>query len=289
VAAQTDDHEPDAVTAGWVLVAAVLWGALGVLGKAAQAEGVAPLEIAFWRALGGGLLFTMHALVVRASWPRGRARSGTIAFGVVGVSVFYGSYQLAVRAGGASLAAVLLYTAPAFVAVMAWWRFGERPGAREWIAVATTIAGVALVSLSGGGSVEAGARAIGWGLVAGATYALYYIWGKYVFASHTPAALYAVAMPVGALGLLPFVSFGARTQWAWLLLATIAVASTYLAYLAYAEGLKRLPATKASVIASVEPLVAAGLAALWFGVRLGSMAWIGAGLVVGAALALSRR
>ncbi|MBZ0118917.1 MAG: DMT family transporter [Sandaracinaceae bacterium] len=117
------------MSAGWVLVAAVLWGALGVLGKAAQAEGVAPLEIAFWRALGGGALFALHAVVTRARWPRGRDLGGTIAFGLVGVSVFYGSYQLAVRAGGASLAAVLLYTAPAFVAVLAWWRFGE-PGGR---------------------------------------------------------------------------------------------------------------------------------------------------------------
>lgn len=277
------------MSAGWVLVAAALWGALGVLGKAAQGEGVAPLEIAFWRALGGGTLFAAHALVIRAPWPRGRDLTGTLAFGVVGVSLFYGSYQLAVRAGGASLAAVLLYTAPAFVAVMAWWRFGERPGPREWIAVAATIGGVALVSVSGGGSVDAGAAAIGWGLTAGATYALYYIWGKHVFARYASAAVFAIAMPVGALGLLPFVSFGARTQRAWLLLACMAVASTYLAYLAYAAGLKRLPATRASVIASIEPLVAAGLAAAWFDERLGSVAWLGAAMVVGAALALSRR
>ena len=38
--------------------------------------------------------------------------------GIAGVSIFYGSYQLAVKAGGASLASVLLYTAPAFVALL---------------------------------------------------------------------------------------------------------------------------------------------------------------------------
>jgi len=110
-----------------------------------------------------------------------------------------------------------------------------------------------------------------------------------VFDRYAPAAVYAIAMPVGALGLLPFVSFGEQTQRAWLLLVAMAVASTYLAYLAYAAGLKRLPATRASVIASVEPLVATGLAAVWFDERLGTMAWFGAALVVGAALALSRR
>jgi drug/metabolite transporter (DMT)-like permease len=234
-------------------------------------------------------LFAAHAIVSGAKWPKGRELGETVLFGLVGVSVFYGSYQLAVREGGASLAAVLLYTAPAFVAVMAWWRFGERPGAREWLAVIATVSGVALVSMSGGGTIDAGAAAIGWGLTAGGTYALYYVWGKHAFERYAPAALYAVAMPVGAIGLLPFVSFGARTQRAWLLLATMAVASTYLAYLAYAAGLKRLPATRASVIASIEPLVATGLAAVWFDERLGSVAWIGAAMVVGAALALSRR
>jgi drug/metabolite transporter, DME family len=275
------------VKGGWIVVAAVLWGALGVLGKAAQAEGVGPLEVAFWRAVGGGVLFAMHAGVTRASWPKGRDVAATALFGVAGVSVFYGSYQLAVRAGGASLAAVLLYTAPAFVALMAWWRFGERPGAREWLAIGATITGVALVS--SGSSIHAGVAGIAWGLTAGATYALYYIFGKYAFAKYAPAAVYAIAMPVGAIGLLPFVSFGAQTQKAWLLLGAIAVASTYLAYLAYARGLERLPATRASVIASIEPLVAAGLAAVWFDERLAPLAWVGGALVVCAALALSRR
>ncbi len=275
------------MSGAWVLVAAVLWGALGVLGRAAQAEGVAPLEVAFWRALGGGGLFAMHALIAGAAWPRGRVLAGTVAFGFVGVSVFYGSYQLAVRAGGASLAAVLLYTAPAFVALLAWWRFGERPGLREVIAVVLTVGGVALVSLAGGGSVDAGAAAIGWGLLAGATYAIYYIWGKSTFTRFAPAALYAIAMPVGALGLLPFVSFGPHTQGAWALLAAMAVASTYLAYLAYAAGLRHLPATRASVIASIEPLVATALAAAFFDERLGPLAWIGAALVISAAVALS--
>ncbi len=275
--------------AAWVVAAAALWGALGVLGKAAQAEGMAPLEIAFWRALGGGALFVAHAVVVRARWPRGRDLAGTAGFGLVGVSVFYGAYQLAVRDGGASLAAVLLYTAPAFVAVLAWWRLGERLGRREAIAVAATIGGVALVSFAGGGTAHAGPAALGWGLLAGATYALYYIWGKGAFARFEPAAVYAVALPVGALGLAPFIELGARTPRAWALLAAMAVASTYLAYLAYAAGLRRLTATRASVIASIEPLVATGLAAVVFDERLGPVAWLGAALVVGAALTLARR
>ncbi|GAA5511959.1 putative inner membrane transporter YicL [Deinococcus carri] len=270
-----------------ILLAAVLWGLLGILGKNAQAAGVGPLEVAFWRAALGGGLFALHAALTRAPLPRGRDLWLTVAFGVVGVSVFYGAYQLAVRAGGASLASVLLYTAPAFVALLGWALLRERLGVREGLAVAGTLGGIALISLGGGQGVNVTVAALGWGLTAGFTYSLYYLYGKTFFARYAPTALYAVALPVGALGLLPFVSFSAKTTAAWGSLVGIAVLSTYLAYLAYSAGLKRLPATRASVIASLEPVVAAGLAALLFGERLSPTALLGAALVVGAALLLS--
>jgi drug/metabolite transporter (DMT)-like permease len=271
-----------------ILLAAGLWGTLGILGKYALAAGLHPLEVAFWRAVLGGALFAAHAWGSGARLPRGRDLGVTALFGLAGVSVFYAAYQLAVRAGGASLASVLLYTAPAFVAVMAWRLLGEPLGRREWGGVALTLAGVGLISLGGSGAgVSVNAPALGWGLVSGVTYALYYLMGKRYFGRYTPAAVYAVALPVGAAGLAPLVAFSDKTPATWGLLGAIAVLCTYLAYLAYGAGLRHLPATRASVIASLEPVVAAVLAALLFGERLSAAALLGAALVVGSALALS--
>src|SRR5688572_31372980 len=103
-----------------MLTAAVLWALLGILGKLAVGRGLDPLEVAFWRALLGGALFAAHAAALRAPLPRRRDLAITVGFGVVSVGVLYGVYQLAVVAGGASLASVLLYTAPAFVALLSW-------------------------------------------------------------------------------------------------------------------------------------------------------------------------
>ena len=61
----------------------------------------------------------------------------------------------------------------------------------------------------------------------------------------------------------------------------------YLADPAYRAGLRDRPATRAGVIASLEPVVAARLAALLFGERLSPLALGGAALVIGAALLLS--
>ncbi|MFC4637041.1 DMT family transporter [Deinococcus hohokamensis] len=271
-----------------ILCAAVLWGLLGILGKQAQGAGVGALEVAFWRAALGGGLFALHAAVTRAPLPRGRDLLVTLGFGVLGVSVFYGAYQLAVRSGGASLASVLLYTAPAFVALLGWAILRERLGLREVLAVGGTLAGVALISLGGGQGVTVTAAALAFGLLSGLTYSLYYLYGKAFFTRYAPTALYAVALPVGALGLLPFVDWAPKTGAAWSSLGAMAVLSTYLAYLAYSAGLRRLPATRASVIASLEPVVAALLAAALFGERLSLLALLGAALVMAAALTLSR-
>jgi drug/metabolite transporter, DME family len=271
-----------------VLVAAVLWGGLGIFGRYAMAAGLHPLEIAFWRAALGGMLFASHAAVTRATWPTGRDLGMTAAFGLVGVSLFYGAYQFAIRAGGASLACVLLYTAPAFVAVMAWRLLREPLGPREWVGVAQTVGGVALISAGGAPVAAVGPAAVTYGLLSGFAYSLYYLFGKLFFGRYEPASLYAVALPIGALGLFPFVRFSAQTVHAWLWLAAIVVLSTYLALLAYSAGLQGLPATRASVIAALEPVVASGLAAALFGERLSPLAYLGAALVVTAAVGLGR-
>ncbi len=269
--------------------AAVSWGTLGIFGKQAQAEGVSALEVGLWRAVIGGLLFAVHARVVEATLPRGRDLLATAAFGLVGVSLFYGSYQLAVRDGGASLASVLLYTAPAFVAVLGWLVLKERLGRWEIGGVAGSILGIALISFGGGEGVSVTPAALAFGVTAGFTYSLLYLYGRVYFNRYAPSAVFAVMMPVGALGLLPFAGVGAHSAWAWVNLAGVGILCTYLAYIAYSAGLKRLPAARASVIATVEPVVAAVLAALIFGERLSILGFVGAGLVLGSALLLGTR
>lgn len=260
---------------------------LGIFGKQAQAEGASALEVGFWRAVLGSILFGAHAALRRVRLPRGRDLLVTAGFGLVGVSVFYGSYQVAVRDGGASLAAVLLYTAPAFVAVLSWLVLAERLGPREIAGVVVSFGGIVLISLGGGEGVHATPLAVAAGITAGLTYALYYLFGRRYFAVYEPAALFAVAMPVGALGLLPFAPPQNHSAWGWLNLLGVGVLCTYAAYALNSAGLRHLPATRASVISSVEPVIAAVLAALVFGERLAPAALVGAAAVVGAAVLIS--
>lgn len=274
----------------YVILAAVLWGLLGPVSRFAFREGVEPLEAAFWRAALGGVLFGAHALV------RGRVRvaardlPAVAGFGLVGVGLFYGAYFQAVREGGAALAAVLLYTAPVWVAVLAVLFLGERLGARKAGALAVAFAGVAGIALGTGEGVRITSGALFWGLLSGWAYALYYLFGKRYFARYETPTLFLYVLPVGALALLPFVELGPRSPLVWGVFLFLAVVPTYGAYLLYSAGLRRVEATRAATVATVEPVVAAVAAYLLWGERLSPAGYLFAGLVlVGVVLMVSGR
>jgi drug/metabolite transporter, DME family len=275
----------------FVLSAAALWAMIGPVARFPMAEGVQPLEIAFWRASLAGALYLLHSRL------RGRSSIGVrdlipiIAFGVFGVAFFFGAYLLAVEAGGAALASVLLYTAPAWVAVGAWLWLGERLERRTLLALVIAVAGLAIVALGArpGGMEQPrfSAAAIGWGLASGLAYALYYLIGKRYFGRLGTESVLAIALPVGALVLLPFVPFTQKSAMAWAVIIFVAVLPTYVAYLLYGAGLMRIPATRAATIAAVEPVVAAAVAFAIWGEQLGKWGYAGSVLVLSAVLLIA--
>ncbi len=271
-----------------IALAALLWALLGVFSKNLLAAGIGAIEIAFWRAALGGALFVIHALV--EGHLRLLRRSDAFAFAafaLIGVVLFYTALNLAIDAGGVSLAFILLYSAPAFVAVLAAVFLGERLTPLKTVLVAMSIVGVVLVAQGGESGMTVSVRSVTWGLVSGASYASYYLFGKWVLKRYRPATIYAIVLPLGALGLAPFTPFTAvkaATLETWLYLLLMAGLSTYLAYFVYYTGLKRVEASRAVLVATIEPVVAAGLAAWLFGERLGALGMLGGALVVGAAM-----
>lgn len=272
---------------GYILLAAACWGLLGPVARWALAAGIEPLEIAFWRAVIGGACFVGHAVWLRAH--RGavaierRHLPVMVLFGVIGVALFYSAYQFAVEAGGAALASVLLYTAPAWVAIIGAMWLGERLTALKTGAVVLTLCGVAGIAFSGADAVHVTWSALAWGLASGLSYALYYPFGKHYFDAYAPATIFAYALPIGALGLAPLVAFAPKDATAWGALVFIGLVSTYGAYLAYGAGLQRIEASRASIVATLEPVVAAVAAFWWWDERFGAWGYVGAVLVVAAA------
>lgn len=265
----------------YVLLAAALWALIGPVARLVLREGIAPLEIAMWRAVIAWVLFAAHA-VVRGTGTIARADLGGIAaFGVVGIAGLYGALPLAIQAGGAALAVVLLYTAPAWVAFFSWALLGETMTTRKLVALGLTLLGIGGIATAGGGEMRPSAAALGWGLLSGVSYASLYLFGKRFFGRYTPATVFLYALPVAVLVLLPLTTFHSKSAIAWTALLVIGVFSTYGAYLAYSAGLARLEATRAAVVATAEPVIGALLAFVFWGERFAPLGYVSAGLVLG--------
>lgn len=269
---------------GLMVLAALQWGMIGVAGRVAMDGSVPPLTVAFWRAALGALLFAAHAGWVGAAPLRAEDRADTAGLGFGGVALMYLAYLNCVQQGGAALAAILLYSAPLWVAVGSWIFWKERPGFRGSLPLASTLAGVVTVAMASGGgaqSVRVSGTALGWGLVSGLSYSLYYLLGRRLFARNPPARVLAWALTIGAVALFPFVSAVSMPGRAWAATAFLAVVCTYGAYFAYAGGLQRLGPSRAATIATLEPVVAVVAAYYVWGERLSAVGLAGAAAVIG--------
>jgi len=97
--------------------AGALWGTIGVAAKAVFRYGISPTDVALWRAGGAFALLLAVALLVRRD--AFRIAPGDLPLfavhGAVGVAVFMTVYLTAIRLSTVATAAMLLYTAPAWV------------------------------------------------------------------------------------------------------------------------------------------------------------------------------
>ena len=274
---------------GFIIAAATCWAFIGIFSSIAFAQGVAPMEVAFWRALLGWFCFGGHALIFGQTQLEKRDLPMLAFFGLFGIFLFYVSYLYAVKTGGAALASVLLYTAPAWVVVCSFFFFRERLSIYKILAVVLVIAGVYLISRSGGTrageSVSSpGLLALLSGLTAGLCYSLYYTVGKYFSKRYTSANLFLYVLPIGAICMLPFVDFVPKNITAWSALIALAIVSTYMANFCYYQGLKYLEAGRASIVATLEPVVATAAAFVILGESLSFVGYLGAAVIITAVI-----
>ncbi|BCS86935.1 DMT family transporter [Pseudodesulfovibrio sediminis] len=272
----------------YVLAAALMWGVIGIFTNFILADGVGALEIAFWRASFAWIFFFTHASATKQVRVHRADLPALLAFGFICVTLFYGVYQLAIRDIGMAMSAVLLYTAPAWVAFLSWIVLKEQMTIVKTLCVVMTILGVACISLGpkllSGDTIELNLFGLAAGLISGFTYALYYIFGKKFLYRYATPTIFVYALPFGALLLLPFVDFAPKSLQTWMLLIGMALVTSYGAFSVYYAGLKRMDATHASVIATFEPVVAAISAYVVFGEKFSVIGYAGSTLILGAVL-----
>lgn len=286
-------QEPETATAtvrGYLLVllAASLWATLGVIYTLLARAGLAAITVAALRAGLGGLLLLVGLFILRRGWLRinRRALRVVLLYGIFGVALFYASYVNAILSVGVAVAAVLLYTAPAWVALIAWRFLGEQLTRRHGAALLLTLIGAALVAqVFRIGALRLDVVGILWGLLAGLTYGLWSVFNKVGVRHTNPWTLQCYGMLVGAVVLLAVqpplaLDSAAATPQTFFWLLALTLGPTIGASVAYAAGVRTVPVSVASLVATLEPVLAALLAFVVLGETLSAGQLLGGGLIL---------
>jgi drug/metabolite transporter (DMT)-like permease len=246
-----------------------------------------PFEFAAIRAVLATLvLFTV--LVLRRESLRPPPWRPAILLGLAQTTAFQGLVQWALVDGGAGKTALLAYTMPFWLLLLAWPLLRERPDRRRLAFAALAALGLVFVlqPWSGLGARLSALLA----LASGLTWALAVVISKRAFADGSVTALRLTAwqMGFGAIGLCIVallvperaIEWSAPFVWG---LAYNAVLASGLAWVLWALIVQRLPATVAGIVSLAVPLCGVLLAWLLLGER--PDAWEGVGIaLIGAAL-----
>lgn len=268
---ETETKKTPRGAAASILAAAALWGIIGVWNRRLMAGGLSPYSIVVVRNCGGlVLLLAVMALRDRSVFHVERQHLkyffGT---GVVSVVLFTVCYFSCQEICSLAVASILLYTAPAIVVVLSALLWREPVTKKKLLALGLTLVGCALVCgvFSGALTVTGGGIALGLG--AGFFYALYSIFGRYALAHYGPMTVTVwtfVFAGVASLVLVRPAELAALAQPSLALTAVgLVVCSTVLPYILYTRGLARVEAGKASILASLEPVVASVAGVVLFG------------------------
>lgn len=274
---ETETKKTPRGAAASILAAAALWGIIGVWNRRLMAGGLSPYSIVVVRNCGGMVLLTaVMALrdrsVFRVERQHLKYFFGT---GVVSVVLFTVCYFSCQEICSLAVASILLYTAPAIVVVLSALLWRERVTKKKLLALGLTLVGCALVCGVFSGSLTVTGGGIALGLGAGFFYALYSIFGRYALAHYGPMTVTVwtfVFAGAASLALVRPAELAALAQPSLALTAVgLVVCSTVLPYILYTRGLARVEAGKASILASLEPVVASVAGVVLFGEPMGPL------------------
>lgn len=285
-------NEKSHVGVWFVLGAALLWGTTGTAQAFAPA-GFDPKVIGAFRLLIGGITLLGLALYRREL---GRLSDWNLRQIVI-AALFTASYQLcffaAVAKTGVAVGTIVGIGSAPVIGGLLGRLFRSEHLSRKWF-IATTLAiiGCSLLGLSGG-EVAINPVGILLAIGAGASYAAYTLVIKGLLEKHSPNAVMAVVVSVGAVFLLPLLVY-CDLQWllqprAIAVVMHIGIATMALSYWLFARGLKMVPVSSAVTLSLAEPMTAATLGIVVLGEQLDLQAAVGIGLIFAGLVVLVAR
>ncbi|MBT2685886.1 EamA family transporter [Bacillus sp. ISL-37] len=271
-----------------IAFAAAMWGLIGFFVKGLNDAGFGAMEIVAIRVSTAAIILILVGIAFYRSHLKIRVKDlylfvGT---GILSIVFFNWSYFTAINLMNIPIAVALLYTSPAFVAVLSFLFLKESINRKKMLAIAMTVIGCTLAAgITGHGGTSFSVSSILIGLGAGFGYALYSIFGKIALRRYHPFTVTLYTFLVASAALVPTTGIVSKAVVllsgnVWLYAIGLGIFPTVVAYFAYSWGLERTESSTAAVVATLEPLVATMLGILVYGDRLGGLQMLGSALII---------
>ena len=253
------------------IAGAVCWGLIGLFIAPLYARGFTAWDVVAIRGIFSFVCLFLVMLVFYRPQLRTRLKDHVFfaSAGIFSLAFFNYFYFEVFARSSLSLAVTLLYTGPLFVMLLSRIFFKELLTVRKILALVCAVAGCALVvGLLPFGSESIPGKTLWMGIVSGLCYALYSIFTKPVTKSYS--ALTITTYTFFYMGLFMSITSDVWNKVdsfqhadVWFSALMLAFVSTVAAYVLYTSGLKYLEAGKASILATIEPIIAV-LIGVWF-------------------------
>ncbi len=280
-----------------VIIAGIFWGVMGVFVKMLGEYGISSIQITTIR-FGTGVCFLALYMLI---YDRKLFKISLKGFGICAATGVFSCllmstlYFVSIERTSMSVAAILLYTAPVWVIIASVLLYGEAFNLKIGIALVLAFAGCVLVSGFSAGPLS-------WigiisGLAAGFAYALYSILGKYAlkicspytvtFYSFLVATICAIFIcDIEKLSGIIYANFDVAMLFKMLGTGFV---SMFIPFLLYTIGLSKIPAGRASILATIEPMTATVFGMIIYHENPGLLGFIGIACILAAVVMVSNK
>jgi drug/metabolite transporter, DME family len=267
---------------------ASLWGVIAIFVRALSNAGFTPMEIVTIRVATATLTLYIGGLFKFRTQMKIKLEDLKLFFGtgVCSIVFFNWCYFTTINQMNLSIAVILLYTAPAFVTILSFFLLKEGLNKIKIFSVIGTLLGcifIAGINLNETSSISK--MGLVTGLGAGFGYSLYSIFGKFALRKYESFTVTFYTFLIATITLIPIT--GIWEKWSILMRSDVlfwgiglGIIPTVIAYFLYTKGLEQTESSKASIIATVEPVVATILSVLYYDEKLGFMQVIGSAFIL---------
>ena len=257
-----------------VFAAATMWGTVGMCTRYLYSIGFTPYQASMWRALVAGVIILPLMFIKnpgRMNLKSVKHLGYFVISGTFGLALCYSAYFLTIQASTLAVAAVMLYSSPIMVLIMARFIFKEKLTPKKIVSLIAAFAGCIIMS----GILTGGAGALSFkgmiiGFLSGLGYALYNIGSRLALSKYDTFVVTAYTFLFTVLGMIPFTigdSTGpmmAEHPLSILVVIIMGTFCTLIPYTIYVLALNYVEVGKASVIAFAEPVVATFLGVIFY-------------------------